>query len=119
MRRQSTGFSLWVALMAFSLSACTNPQESGVKVIVGARLEPGAGREAIDYSVVVVADGKFRAVGTQSATPVPKGSEITRGLGMTLRPASDGGRIETGQAANLILEGAGEHREMRNGEWVH
>jgi hypothetical protein len=104
---------------AAALCACTPAQESGVKVIVGARLEPGAGREAIDYSVVVIADGKFRAVGSQSATPVPKGSEITRGLGMTVHGISTDEPIEVGRAANLVLEGGGQRREMRNGDWIH
>lgn len=105
-------------VLLLCLCGCTRPQESGVKVIVGARLEPGDGRPSIDYSVVVIADGKFRAVGSQSATPVPQGTEMTRGLGMTLRPLSDDDPIEVGKAANLMIEGNGTHREMRNGEWV-
>jgi hypothetical protein len=110
---------LWLAgLCALTLCACTPAGESGVKVIAGARLEPGGGRPAIEYSVIVIAQGKFRAVGTQSATPVPKGSEITRGLGMTARPLSEDAPIEAGRAANLILEGGGQRREMRDGQWV-
>ena len=46
---------------------------------------------------------------------VPKGSEITRGIGMTIEP--DGGSLEPGQPANLVLKGATE-RKMHNGEWV-
>jgi hypothetical protein len=114
----STGFSLWAVSLTLALSACAPPQESGVKVIVGARLEPGEGRPDIDYSVIVIAGGKFRAVGTQSATPVPKGSEITRGLGMTARAISETAPIEAGRPADLILEGGGQRREMRHGEWV-
>jgi hypothetical protein len=94
-----------------SLAACVAPQESDVKVIVGARLGN------IDYSVVVVANGKIQAAGSQATTPVPKGAEITRGLGMTIERAPDGGPIEPGQPANLVLKGATE-RVMRNGEWV-
>jgi hypothetical protein len=107
-----------VAMFGAALCACTQPQESGVKVIVGARLEPGGGRPAIDHSVIVIADGKFRAVGTQAATPVPKGSEIAGGLGMTARAISGDAPIEVGRGANLVLEGGGQRREMRNGEWV-
>ena len=107
-----------ILFCAVALAACTRPQESGVKAIVGARLEPGPGWEPIDYSVVVIASGTFRAVGAQSATPVPKGSEITRGLGMTIRPVSDADPVEPGRAANLVLEGGGQRREMRKGEWV-
>jgi hypothetical protein len=98
---------LLLSLMA--LAACTSPDASGVKVIVGAKLG------AIDYSVVVIENGKITAAGPQSQVPVPKGSEITRGIGMTIEP--DGDSIEPGHAANLILKGSTE-RKMHNGEWV-
>jgi hypothetical protein len=94
---------------ALFLAACTSPDASGVKVIVGAKLG------ALDYSVVVIENGKITAAGPQSQIPVPKGSEITRGIGMTIVP--DGDSIEPGRPANLILKGATE-RKMHNGEWV-
>jgi hypothetical protein len=100
---------LVIALL--TLIACIGPQESGVKVIVGAKLGN------LEYSVVVIADGKFRAVGPQASTPVPKGAEITRGLGMTIEPLPGGSPIEPGQSADLILKGDAE-RVMRRGEWV-
>ncbi len=107
-----------LGMLALTLTACTSPQESGVKVIVGARLEPGEGRPPIDYSVVVIADGKFRAVGPQASTPVPKGSEITQGLGMTIEPIPGGDPIEAGRNANLVMKGNGSERTMSNGKWV-
>lgn len=116
MTRRVWLISAMAVLMAGT--ACTNPQDSGVQVIVGAHLAAKPGRDPIEYSVVVIADGKFRAVGTQAAVPVPKGSTIVRGLGMTLSPAPGGGPIEAGQPANLVLEGSGSRREMRNGVWV-
>jgi hypothetical protein len=103
------------------LAACTSPEESGVRVIVGAKLEPGPGRAPVDYSVVVIADGKFRAVGPQSSTPVPKGSQITRGLGKIVQPAPGGDPIEPGRPANLVLRDSSTgsiEASMRNGEWV-
>jgi hypothetical protein len=103
-----------LALAALLLSACTSPDASGVKVIVGAKLI-SPGHEPIDYSVVVVENGKITAAGAQSAIPVPKGSAITKGLGMTIEP--DGNPIEPGLPANLILRGATD-RKMHNGEWV-
>jgi hypothetical protein len=81
----------------FTLTACTNPQDSGVQVIVGAHLAATPGHDPI---------------------PVPKGSTIIRGLGMTISPEPGGGPIEAGRAANLVLEGNGSRREMRNGAWV-
>jgi hypothetical protein len=93
-------------LSAMIVAGCSSP--SGVKVIVGAKLG------SIDYSVVVIENGKITAAGPQSQVPVPKGSEITRGIGMTIEP--DGDSIEPGHPANLILKGATE-RKMHNGEW--
>src|ERR1700689_500962 len=106
-----------VILGAVLLSACARPQPSGLKVIVGAKLDAGQGRAPLDYSVVIVADGKFRAVGPQSSTPVPTGAEMIRGLGMTVQPVPGGDPIEAGRPANLVLKGTTE-RVMRNGEWV-
>ena len=108
--------SVLVLLAALVLSACTSPSESGVKVIVGAKLE-NPGRAPIDYSVVVVEGGKITAAGPQSAVPVPKGSVIIRGLGMTIEPEPGGEPLDPGSAANLILKGPTDRR-MHNGEWV-
>ena len=97
----------YLLIFALLLSACTSP--SGVKAIVGAKLG------SIDYSVVVIENGKIIAAGPQSQVPVPKGSEITRGIGMAIEP--DGDSIAPGHAANLILKGSTE-RKMHNGEWI-
>jgi len=99
------------------LTACVSPEESGVKVIVGAKLIAGPGRAPVDYSVVVIEKGKIRAMGPESSTPVPKGAEMTRGMGMTLEPAPGAGPIEIGKPADLVLKGSTE-RVMRDGEWV-
>jgi hypothetical protein len=99
----------WFLLLTLTLAGCTKPEASGVKVIVGAKLG------AIDYSVVIIEGGKITAAGPQSSTPVPKGSAITSGIGMTIEP--DGDSIESGHAANLILKGA-TNRKMHNGEWI-
>src|SRR5579863_4324520 len=106
-----------LVVAACALCACISPRDSGVKVIVGAKLEAAPGRAPIDYSVVVIADGKFQAVGPQATTPVPKGAEITRGLGSTIEPLPGGEPIESGRPADLVLKGAAQ-RVMRHGEWV-
>ena len=93
--------------LALTLAGCTSP--SGVKVIVGAKLG------SIDYSVVVIEGDKITAAGPQSQVPVPKGSTITSGIGMTIEP--DGDSIEPGHSANLILKGP-TTRKMHNGEWL-
>jgi hypothetical protein len=104
-------------LLTVALTACISPQESGVKVIVGAKLIAFPGRTPVDYSVVVIEKGKFREVGPQSSTPVPKGAEWTRGLGMTIEALPGGTPIEAGKPADLILKGSPD-RIMKAGEWV-
>jgi len=100
-------------LLLFAIfSGCSAPP-SDVKVIVGAKI---TGKPDLAYSVVVIDHNKFRAVGAQSDVPVPKGSEITSGLGKIL----EGDAIEAGQPANLVLRDASTgliERTMRNGEW--
>jgi hypothetical protein len=101
-------------------AACVHPEDSGLQVIVGAKLEAGPGIPAIDHSVVVISSGKIQAVGPQASTPVPIGSKMTNGLGMTILPLPGGEPIEAGRPANLVLKGpdssTGE-RIMRAGVW--
>jgi hypothetical protein len=104
-------------LLAVVLAGCVSPEESGVKVIVGAKLITAPGRAPIDYSVVVIEKGKFRDIGPQQSTPVPKGAEMIRGNGLTIEPLAGGNSIEVGQPANLVLKGTTD-RIMKAGEWV-
>ena len=105
-------------VLTVALAACVSPEESGVKVIVGAKLIAAPGRAPIDYSVIVIEKGKIRVVGPQQSTPVPKGAEMTRGIGMTVESLPGGGPIEAGKPADLILKGSTD-RIMKAGEWVH
>jgi hypothetical protein len=111
------GLPIFCLLVMLTIPACTSPESSGLKVIVGARLIPAAGRAPIDYSVIVIENGKFREVGPQASVPVPKGAELTRGNGLTVAPAPGGGPIDAGQPANLVLSGA-TNRVMHDGQWV-
>lgn len=104
-------------LSGLLLTGCVHPGDSGVQVIVGAKLEPGGGQTALDHSVVVVSDGKFQAVGPQSSTPVPIDGAKINGLGMTIEPLPGGDPIEVGHPANLVLKGAHD-RVMRGGVWI-
>jgi hypothetical protein len=105
-------------LLAILLAGCVSPRSSGVKVIVGAKLIPGPGREPIQYSVIVIDGDKFGDVGPQQTTPVPKGAEMIRGIGSTVEPMPGGGPIERGQAADLVLKGTAE-KIMRGGQWIN
>lgn len=109
---------LILILAAVALIACISPDESGVQVIVGAKLIAAPGRAPVDYSVVVVKNGKFRDVGPESSTPVPKGAELLRGFGMTIESLPGGPAIAPGNNADLVLKGSTTQRIMRAGEWV-
>ena len=105
-------------LLLLALLGCGDVSNGPKKIaIAGARLEPGGGKPAIPYSIVIVEGGKFKAVGEQAEVPLPKDSEVIDGLEQTLAPLDAGGVIETGKPANLTLKGARETRTMKEGVW--
>jgi len=68
------------------LTACKPPEETRMKAIIGAVLiDPAA--PPLSRSVLVVAGQRIRAIGDQSSTPVPAGSEKINGAGKFLIPA--------------------------------
>ena len=114
-----TRASLFVGVLL--LAGCTSPGESGIKAIVGARLEASFDSKPIPYSVILIADGKITAAGPQAEVPVPKGAEITRGSGKTVRPAPSTGRIAVGEPADLVIQDTASGQAqmvMHNGEWM-
>ena len=110
-----------VMACVLTLAACTSPQESGIKVIVGAQLQATPDAAPIPFSVVVIANDKFLAAGPQADVPVPKGADILRGTGKIIKPASASGRIAAGEPADLVLQNADSgsiEMTMHNGQWV-
>ena len=119
MRKPTTILTAALLGAALLLAGCSSEPETGVKAIVGARLEPGRDLPALDYSVVVIANGKYRDVGPQSSTPVPKGAEIISGAGEIVEPLEGWEPIEKGREAYLTLKNATTgkpDRVMRKGE---
>jgi imidazolonepropionase-like amidohydrolase len=92
-----------------------------LKAIVGGRLEASLDAEPIEFSVVVIAEGKIRAAGPQASTPVPKGAETISAKGLVIQPMPYTGKIAPGEPADLMLRNAesfAPDRLMRDGEWV-
>jgi hypothetical protein len=104
------------------LASCGSPADSSpVKVIVGAQLDPGHERPRIEHSILVIRDGKFQAVGPQASTPVPKGAQITSGMGKLITPMASSGLIASGEPADLVLRNAATNsaeKVMHGGEWL-
>jgi hypothetical protein len=104
------------------LASCGSPSDtSGAKVIVGAQLDPGHDNPRLEHSVIVIRDGKFQAVGPQQSTPVPKGAQITSGMGKLVTPAPGSALIAPGQPADLVLRNAATNSAemiMHDGEWL-
>ena len=113
-------------LLLCLLASCGSPSDgSPVKVIVGAQLDPGRGQPRLEHSVLVIRDGKFQAVGPQASTPVPKGAQITSGMGKLVTPAPGSANvirvIAAGEPANLVLRDAATQSAemtMHDGEWL-
>jgi hypothetical protein len=109
-------------LLAFLLASCGSPSEAPpVKVIVGAQLDPGHENPKLEHSVIVIRDGKFQAVGPQASTPVPKGAQITSGMGKLVTPIPSSALIAPGEPADLVLRDAATksaEKIMHDGEWL-
>jgi hypothetical protein len=108
-----------LVLLAFLLVSCASPSE--VKVIVGAKLDPGHDQPRLEHSVIVIRDGKFLAVGPQALIPVPKGAQITSGTGKLVTPATSSALIAAGEPADLVLRDAvtnSAEKVMHDGEWL-
>ena len=106
--------------LAILLISCTSPM-SGVKVIVGAKLDAGHDSPRLEHSVIVIRDGKFEAVGPQASTPVPKGSEMISGSGKLVTPVPSTALIAPGEPADLVLRDAATNvaeKVMHDGEWL-
>ena len=104
------------------LASCGSPTDSSqVKVIVGAQLDPGHDNPRLEHSIIVIRDGKFQAVGPQQSTPVPKGAQITSGMGKLAAPVPSTALIAPGEPANLVLRDAATNsaeKIMHDGEWL-
>ena len=104
------------------LSSCGSQSDSSaVKVIVGAKLDPGHDQPRLEHSVIVIRDGKFQAVGPQALIPVPKGAQITSGMGKLVTPAPSSSVITAGEPADLVLRNAATNsveKTMHGGEWL-
>jgi len=104
------------------LASCGSPSDgSSIKVIVGAQLDPGHNNPRLEHSVIVIRDGKFQAVGPQASTPVPKGAQITSGMGKLVTPVPGTDLIAPGEPADLVLRDAATNSAemtMHAGEWL-
>ncbi len=105
-----------LVLLCCTLGACSAPPSNKIS-IVGAKLLDNAGKQSIEYSVVVIADGRIQSVGRQSDVPVPKEGELVSGMNSVITPL-EGNTVEEGKPANLKITGT-VNREMRNGVWVN
>lgn len=110
-------------ILMLTLTACSDsgPAPGQAIAIVGARLEPGLDLEPIPFSVVVIENGKFAAVGPQQTTPVPKGAQTVDGKGFIVLPLPYTATIAPGEPANLMLRDAetGTPADiMQDGQWI-
>jgi hypothetical protein len=107
--------------LSIVLISCTSATSPGVKVIVGAKLDPGHDNPRVEHSVIVIRDGRFQAVGPQASTPVPKGSEMISGSGKLVTPVPSTALIAPGEPADLVLRDAATNeaeKVMHDGEWL-
>jgi imidazolonepropionase-like amidohydrolase len=117
----------FLAVLVLLAGACAEPPVPETKVIVGATLIDGV-NPPLEYSVIVVREGKIAAVGPQQSTPIPPGSEKVNGLGKFVVASNRSSRLEPGSPADLLLlsgspVGSSDdyhniERRMVAGKWV-
>ncbi|MEO5925226.1 MAG: hypothetical protein ABIR70_15505 [Bryobacteraceae bacterium] len=107
---------------ALLLAGCKEPSiEHGLKALVGGSLEIVPGATPIEYSVIVIAEGKIQMLGPQAMVPVPKGAETISAKGQRILPSPADAKLLPGEPANLMLVDAATGKTtqvMKNGEWV-
>jgi len=84
MRKTITG--LLAVLGLLTLYSSTSSANEGSIAFVGARLIDGTIADPIEDGVVVITDGRIRAVGPRSAVTVPDGAQIIDVAGKTIMP---------------------------------
>src|SRR5271157_2308841 len=75
-----------LALLALFLCACQPPEGSHSKAIIGAVLIDGTSGPPLSDSVVVVSDGRIRAVGRRSNVEIPSEADKIDGSARFLAP---------------------------------
>ncbi|MDE2690183.1 MAG: amidohydrolase family protein [Acidobacteriota bacterium] len=107
MPRHAAVSLLGLLTVAF-LAACgadSEPVEPADLAIVGARLIDGTGTEPVADAVILIDDGRVRAVGPSDAVEVPEGTEVVDAAGKTVIPgfvdlhAHYGGPVEATEQA--------------------
>jgi imidazolonepropionase-like amidohydrolase len=76
----------YLALLPLLLCACKPPEDSHMKVIIGAVMIDGLGGPPVSNSVVVVAAAEIRDAGTSSNVPIPEEADKIDGSGRFLVP---------------------------------
>lgn len=76
-----------VCLAVLAAASCGGPKLERAQVLIGATLLNSGGRAAVERSVIVVEDGRFKAVGDQPTLPIPAGTEKVDLTGRFLIPA--------------------------------
>src|SRR5579863_8080928 len=76
-----------LALLTVCLCACKAPEESHMKVVIGAVMMDGLGGPPLSNSVVVVSGSRIRDVGSSSNVPIPAEADKIDGAGRFLVPA--------------------------------
>jgi imidazolonepropionase-like amidohydrolase len=79
---------MWVlgAAIFATLPLCAGQVPSGATVLEGAQLIDGSGRPPLASSVVIIEEGKIRAVGKLGAMRYPEGAEVVNLRGKTIMP---------------------------------
>jgi len=82
---RARAFSLAVLLL-LPLGGLACAQTAPLLAVVGGTLIDGTGRPPIENSVIIIANGRFTAIGRNGEVAVPQGAQIVDAAGKTVLP---------------------------------
>jgi imidazolonepropionase-like amidohydrolase len=118
MRERILLVALCLLFTACESKSTSTGDSPSIKVLIGATVLPVQGGRPLLDSVIVIEDGKIRAVGERKYIPIPQDSERSDVTGMWFLP-EPGKTLIAGQPADmLVMDGAPVGDVFPNSEYV-
>ncbi|MDH5405302.1 MAG: amidohydrolase family protein, partial [Candidatus Aminicenantes bacterium] len=103
---------LFIIALFFTIGMASNQEEvSKALVITNARLIDGTGAPPLENAVIVIANGKFTAIGPQGKIDIPRGAEVIDVKGKTVVPGLIDAHVHSTYASEEVISSKASSRE--------